>query len=268
MMVSVAKKERTEVFAVQLTLKMFLIVCPMLFLAGLVDAIGGGGGLISLPAYLLAGLPVHQTIATNKLSSTCGTALATWRFLKEGLINWKLSLPTIALAMAGSSLGANLSMLVADGIMEKVLFLVLPVVAFIVLNPRIFHDNPASDLVLSRKVWITALLSSFLVGVYDGFYGPGTGTFLIIAFTVFAGLDLRSANAQAKVINLTTNITSLVIFLLNGQVLIPLGLAAAVCNMAGNYLGAGLALTKGSTITRPVIVLVLALLFLKILGIL
>ena len=251
-----------------LTPQMFLIVCPMLFLAGLVDAIGGGGGLISLPAYLLAGVPIHQTIATNKLSSTCGTALATVRFIREGLVNWRLAVPTILFAMMGSSLGANLSMMVEEGVMEAVLFVVLPVVAFIVLNPKIFHDNVVKELVLDRKLWITAIVSAFVVGVYDGFYGPGTGTFLIIAFTVFAKLDIRTSNAQAKVINLTTNITSLVIFLMNGQAIIPLGLAAAACNMAGNYVGAGLAMTKGSKITRPVIVLVLGLLFLKILGIL
>ena len=250
-----------------LTIETFLIVCPLLFLAGFVDAIGGGGGLISLPAYLLAGVPIHQTIATNKLSSTCGTALATVRFIKEGLVNWKLAVPSIAVAMLGSSLGANLSMAVEEGVMEKVLFVVLPVVAFIVMNPKIFHDNEGGELVLTKKVWVTALASAFVVGVYDGFYGPGTGTFLIIAFTVFAGLNIRTANAQAKVINLTTNITSLVIFLINGQAVIPLGLAAAACNMAGNYLGAGLALTKGSKITRPVIIVVLGLLFLKVLGI-
>ena len=251
-----------------LTIETFLIVCPLLFLAGFVDAIGGGGGLISLPAYLLAGVPIHQTIATNKLSSTCGTALATVRFIKEGLVNWKLAVPSIVVAMLGSSLGANLSMAVEEGIMEMVLFVVLPVTAFIVMNPKIFHDNEGGELVLTKKVWITALISAFVVGVYDGFYGPGTGTFLIIAFTVFAKLNIRTANAQAKVINLTTNITSLTIFLINGQAVIPLGLAAAACNMAGNYLGAGLALTKGSKITRPVIIVVLGLLFLKVLGIL
>lgn len=250
-----------------LTLQTFLIVCPMLFLAGLVDAIGGGGGLISLPAYLLAGVPIHQTIATNKLSSTCGTALATLRFIKEGLVNWRLAAPTIVFAMVGSSLGANLSMAAPEGVMEIVLFVALPVVAFIVLNPKIFHDNEAHELILNRKLYLTAMVSAFVVGVYDGFYGPGTGTFLIIAFTVFAKLDIRTSNAQAKVINLTTNITSLVIFLMNGQAIIALGLAAAACNMAGNYVGAGLALTKGSKITRPVIVLVLGLLFLKVLGI-
>lgn len=258
----------TEAMLMTLNFETFLIVCPMLFLAGLVDAIGGGGGLISLPAYLLAGVPIHSAIATNKLSSTCGTALATVRFIREGLVNWKLALPTVVFAVLGSSLGANLSLSMEDEIMEGILFVVLPAVAFIVLNPRIFHDNAETEIVMSRKLWLTAISSAFVVGVYDGFYGPGTGTFLIIAFTVFAKLNIRTANAQAKVINLTTNITSLTIFLLSGQVVVLLGLAAAACNMAGNYIGAGLAMTKGSKITRPVIVLVLILLFLKVLGIL
>ena len=249
-----------------LTPQTFLIVCPMLFLAGLVDAIGGGGGLISLPAYLLAGLPIHNAIATNKLSSTCGTALTTVRFIRQGLVNWRIAIPTIFCAIGGSSLGANLSMVVPESVMQAVLFVVLPVVAVIVLSPKTFRDH-GQVLQLDRKLWITAVLSAFLVGVYDGFYGPGTGTFLIIAFTVFAKMDIRTANAQTKVINLTTNITSLTIFLLNGQPVILLGLAAAACNMAGNYVGASLALTKGSKITRPVILLVLGLLFLKVLGI-
>ena len=251
-----------------LTAQTFLIVCPMLFLAGLVDAIGGGGGLISLPAYLLAGVPIHNAIATNKLSSSCGTTLSTVRFIRQGLVNWKLAVPSIVCAILGSSVGANASMATGEGVMEKILFVILPVVAFLVLNPKIFHDNEEVPLLLSRKVWITALLSSFVVGLYDGFYGPGTGTFLIVAFTVFARLNIRTANAQAKVINLTTNITSLTIFLLNGQVIFLLGLAAAACNMAGNYVGSGLAMSKGSRITRPVIILVLVLLFLKVLGIL
>ena len=251
-----------------LTIQTFLIVCPLLFLAGLVDAIGGGGGLISLPAYLLSGVPIHNAIATNKLSSACGTTLATIRFIRQGLVNWRLALPTIAFAVLGSSLGAHLSMATGEGIMEKILFVILPGVAFLVLNPRIFHDNREAEILLNRRTLLTAILSSFAVGIYDGFYGPGTGPFLIIAFTVFARLNIRTANAQAKVINLTTNITSLTIFILNGQVVFLLGLAAAVCNMAGNYVGAGLAMTRGSRITRPVILLVLVLLFLKVRGIL
>lgn len=251
-----------------LTPQTFLIVCPMLFLAGLVDAIGGGGGLISLPAYLLAGVPMHNAIATNKLSSTCGTALTTVRFIRQGLVNWKIAVPTALFGILGSSLGANLSMKMDEGVMQHILFVVLPVVAFVVMNPRLFRDREADRAVPGGRLWGVAIASAFLIGIYDGFYGPGTGTFLIIALTVFAGMDMRAANAQTKVINLTTNITSLVIFLMNGQAVLLLGLAAAVCNMAGNYVGSGLAMKRGSRVTRPVIVLVLALLFLKVLGIL
>ena len=248
----------------QLTPVSFLIVCPLLFLAGLIDAIGGGGGLISLPAYLLTGLPVHQAIATNKLSSSCGTSLSTFRFLRHGLINLKLAVPSVVAALAGSFLGAHLSLLISEEIMKYVLFAVLPIAAFFVLNRHLFKDR-SEGAVFNRRTLMVCILSAFIIGAYDGFYGPGTGTFLIIAFTVFAGMSVSASNAQAKVINLTSNLSALAVFLLNGQVVFLLGLAGAVCNMAGNYVGSGLALTNGVKIVRPVIVIVLVLLFLKIL---
>ena len=248
----------------ELTASVFLFVCPLVFLAGLVDAIGGGGGLISLPAYIAAGLPAHQAIATNKMSSACGTALATGRFARNGLIDWKMALPAILMAIAGSALGANISMRVPERVMIYILYGVLPVAAFIVLNKHIFHDNPDSKGSGSRKIMIVAAIASFVIGVYDGFYGPGTGTFLIIALTVFAKMPILKANGITKAINLTTNLTSLAIFLLHGQVLIPLGLAAVACNMAGGWLGAGLAMKEGAKIVRPVLLIVLALLLFKI----
>ena len=116
----------------ELTLTTFLIVCPLLFLAGFVDAIGGGGGLISLPAYLLAGLPMHQAIATNKLSSACGTTLATMRFIKNGLVNLRFAVPSVISAIIGSSIGAKLSLVTDEGLMEYLLIFVLPLAAFIV----------------------------------------------------------------------------------------------------------------------------------------
>ncbi len=242
----------------------FLIVCPLLFLAGFIDAVGGGGGLISLPAYLLAGLPVHSAIATNKLSGSCGTALATIQFIRRGLVNWKLAIPTVAAAILGSSLGAKASMAVEEAVMEKLLLCVLPVAAVIVLRSRSFQNE--GDIVLNRRTWATALLSAAVVGFYDGFYGPGTGTFLIIAFTTLAKFPLARANAHAKVINLTTNLTSLAVFLTGGQVVFLLGLAGAACNMAGNFLGAELAVKRGAAVTKPVILIVLGLLALKLLG--
>ena len=180
-------------------------------------------------------------------------------------MNWRLAIPTVIAAMLGSSLGATASMAVEEGVMENLLLLVLPCAAVIVLRSRAFREE--GELRLNRRTWVIALLSAAVVGFYDGFYGPGTGTFLIIAFTAFAGFPLSRANAHAKVINLTTNLTSLGVFLTGGQVVFALGLAGAVCNMAGNFLGAELALKRGAKITKPVILVVLSLLALKILGI-
>ena len=251
----------------ELTLEIFLIVCTLVFLAGLVDAIGGGGGLISLPAYLIAGLPPHMAVATNKMSATFGTALATARFIKAGLVNFKLAVPAVIAAIIGSSIGANILLVVPAEIMNYILIIVLPVSAFLVLNKKIFNDKGSDTVKLDRRTYITAMASALVVGVYDGFYGPGTGTFLIIAFTVFAKLDIKTANAQAKVINLTTNVTALAILLINGQVMLVLGLVAAACNMVGGYIGAGLAMTKGSNLSRNCIVFVLFLLALKVMGV-
>ena len=247
-----------------LTWKTFAIVCPLLFLSGFVDSIGGGGALISLPAYMFARLPIHMAVATNKLSAACGTSVATYRFARSGLINLKISIPAVLCAIIGSSIGANLSLHIEERILRGLLFVVLPISAFFVLNRNLFHDERQESTQFTRKSYLTSAISALIIGIYDGMYGPGTGTFLIIAFTVFAKMSLASSNAQSKVINLTTNITSLTIFLINRQVLIPLGLAAAVCNMAGNYIGSGLALQNGVKIVRPIILTVLVLLFIKI----
>lgn len=251
----------------EITYQTFLIVCPFLFLAGLIDAIGGGGGLISLPAYLIAGLPPHTAIATNKLSSTCGTTLATYRFIKNGLVNVKLAIPAVIAAILGSSIGANLNLLVDDKIMLYVMVAILPICACLVLNKKLFHDGGSDEIVLNKKLYFIATLSAFIIGMYDGFYGPGTGTFLIIAFTVFAKLSIKTSNAQAKIINLTSNVTSLIIFLINGEVLLSVGLVAAACNMVGGYIGAGLVMKNGSKIVKPSIIFVLILLALKVLGV-
>ena len=246
--------------------KTFLIICPLVFLAGFVDAIGGGGGLISLPAYLIAGLPAHQAIATNKLSACCGTALAAFRFARQGFIRWRQALPAMGAAVVGAWCGAHLSLLVDSAVLTKVLYVVLPITAILVLRKDTFREQPAGD-VSERKTTLIAAAAALIIGVYDGFYGPGTGTFLIIAFSLLAHMDVRTANGQCKAINLTTNVTSLIVFLRSGQAVITLGLAAAACNMLGGWLGAGMALRSGAKVTRPIILLVLVLLALKVLGV-
>jgi uncharacterized membrane protein YfcA len=216
---------------------------------------------------LLAGLSPHYAIATNKLSAASGTTLATFRFIKNKLVNVKLAIPSVIAAILGSALGSRLSLLVSEKIMSYLLIFILPVSAFLVLNKKLFNDNGTDTVHLDKRTYLTATISAFFIGGYDGFYGPGTGTFLIIAFSIFAKLSIKKSNAQAKVINLTTNLTSLLVFLLHGKVILSLGLAGAVFNMIGGYMGAGLVMKNGSKIVKPSIIFVLCLLALKVLGI-
>ncbi|WP_418461073.1 sulfite exporter TauE/SafE family protein [Dialister succinatiphilus] len=241
----------------------YLIICPLVMVAGFVDAIAGGGGLISLPAYLISGLPVHNAIATNKMSSTMGTVLATFKFARSGFIPWKLALTCVCFAFAGSSLGARLALLMDSHIFLLFMVVVLPLTAIYVTRGKalIVEKEPYTY----KKTAVLSILMALLIGVYDGFYGPGTGTFLLLLLTGVAHLPLKEANGVTKVINSTTNIAALCVFLLNGKVLFPLGPIAGLFGMAGNYLGALYFAKGGGKNVKPVIMTVLTIFFLKVL---
>ena len=247
----------------ELKLATFLLVCPLVFLAGFVDAIGGGGGLISLPAYLLAGVPVHFALATNKMSSASGTLISTVRICRSIKIRWKLAIPAVACALAGSYIGTRLSLLTDEKILRYVLIVVLPVVAFFVLRKNSLVSEKAKRLD-EKKEMAVSWISAFLIGIYDGFYGPGTGTFYLLILTGIAHLNVHQASAMTKILNLTSNLVALINFLLNGTTYYGLGMAAAVFCIAGNYIGSGLVVSNGQKIVRPLILVVLVVLFVKI----
>lgn len=248
----------------EITWVTFLIVCPLLFLAGFVDSIAGGGGIISLPAFLLTGMPPHLALGSNKLSSCMGATISTARFFKNGFIDLKLAPAIIVFALIGSALGANLTLLVPENIIKYLLIVVLPIVAFFVLKKKNF-DNSQSSVPISRKKQVLiAILASFIVGGYDGFYGPGTGTFLILIYTMLAKMDIKTASGNAKVVNFSSNLAAVVTFIINGKVVFVLSLVAGLFSIAGNYIGSGLVIKNGSKIVRPIIIVVLILLLIKI----
>ncbi len=249
----------------ELHIVMFLIVCPAVFLASFVDAIAGGGGLISLPAYMIAGVPVHYAIATNKLSSATGTAFSTARLVKNRYADMKVALPSIAVALVGSVIGANIALHTSDRVLQIVLLVLLPVVAFYVLGKKNLEPKNPFSLKTSTEYAIV-IVSSFVIGIYDGFYGPGTGTFLLLAFTGLAKMDLRTASGNMKIVNLSSNVAALATFILAGKIVWPLGLAACLFSIAGHYIGAGFVMKDGTKIVRPIIIVVLILLFIKVLS--
>lgn len=241
----------------------FLIVCPLVFLAGFVDSIAGGGGLISLPAYLIAGLPVHNAIATNKLSSAAGTAVTTYRFWKSGFIPWKESIVGLICAIIGASAGAELALLISDEFFRKLLLIVLPVTALYILFNKRMGKELEEETYSEKKTLAIVAGAALIIGMYDGFYGPGTGTFLMLLLTGAARMSLEKSAGVTKVINLTTNLTSLAVYLINGKVIFSLGLAAAAFSIAGNYLGSQCFKSNGKKLVKPVMLLVIGIFFVK-----
>ena len=242
----------------------YIIICPLVFLAGFIDAIAGGGGLISLPAYIFTGLPVINCLATNKMSSSMGTTIATVKYAKGGFIPWKLALFCIPCAFVGSTIGANIALSISNDIFKIIMLIILPLTAIYVLTRKELTSKKEPH--SFRIMLLLAMAIAFVIGIYDGFYGPGTGTFLILLLTAVGRMKVEEANGLTKTINLSTNIAALTVYIINGQVLLPLGIVAGCFNIAGNYLGASKFTSGGTKIVKPIMILVIAIFFVKVIN--
>lgn len=241
-----------------------LIICPLIFAAGFIDSIAGGGGLISLPAYLFAGLPIHMAYGTNKLSSTFGTFFAAFRFIRSKQIHYKSAIASVISALLGSFLGARAALAIDDRYLRYFLIILLPIVAVFILTRKGFGEKDCTSTLPNIKLIALSLLSGLVIGFYDGFFGPGTGTFLILVYTGVIGFNFTTASGNAKLVNLASNVSALVTFIAGGAVFFAIGAPAAIFGILGNWIGSGLAIKNGAKIIRPVLVVVLAMLFLKI----
>lgn len=241
-----------------------LIVCPLVFLAGFIDSVAGGGGLVSLPAYLFVGLPPHLASGTNKVVNCMGTALATWKYYQSGKIRMRLALLAAVGALAGSAIGTRIAFVLNPEVFRLLLLAALPVAAILITVKKDFgkdrEDVPAPE---TNRDRIACLLIGIAMGCYDGMIGPGTGTFMIMAFTAIVGMDLLTASGCAKMGNLASNAASAVLWLLNGQVMLTLVIPCATCNMLGSWFGSRYAIRGGSKKIRGMIFVVLGLLFIK-----
>ncbi|WP_157247152.1 TSUP family transporter [Nonomuraea typhae] len=226
--------------------------------AGWVDAVVGGGGLLQLPALMVAGIPPVQAMATNKLSSVFGTTTAAITYVRSTKLDRRVAIPAGALAVVSSGLGALAAAAIsADVLRPVVMAVLLGVAAFVTLRPAM-GQVPRPHLRTGARVITAVAVAGVGIAFYDGIMGPGTGTFLIIAFTAILGLDFVNASATAKIINIGTNVGALLVFGLQGHVLWALGLGMAVCNVAGARLGARMALKRGAGFVRIVLLLVVA----------
>jgi len=249
---------------VDLTLAGTASLCGLVFLGGLVDSIAGGGGLITLPAYFAAGLPAHAALATNKFSSVCGTFFAVVRYWRAGAVNVRAGLAAAAGALAGSAAGARLALAVPAVVINTMMIVLVPVVLIVFLARERFTVRPSRRGALSRGVLPVSAAIGLVIGAYDGFFGPGTGTFMTIAFSVVLGFGLLTASANAHLANLASNAGSVAVFLLAAKVLFPLAIFAAAAGVAGNLLGSTLAVRKGARVIRPLMIAVMVVLLAEV----
>lgn len=236
------------------------IVCGLAALAGgFIDAISGGGGLLTIPALLLSGVPPHVALGTNKVSACMGTAVSLANYAKHGMVNWKMAAYGIPFSIIGSWLGSLLALYLHPDLLGKILVALLPVAMIGTLLPpkkKINIQTESNGL----RFWLAVPFVCTSIGIYDGFFGPGTGTFLILLLHWVLLLDLLAASATAKAFNLASNISAAISFIWHDAVLWALGLTMACCFITGNWLGSSFAINHGAQSVRKFLIVSLVLL--------
>ncbi|WP_417831003.1 TSUP family transporter [Terasakiella sp.] len=229
-----------------------LLFCVAL-IAGWIDSIAGGGGLIALPALLGAGLSPAQALATNKLQGSFGTFAATMNFYKKGHLNLKEIWPIIVMTFIGAALGTlAVQAIDASLLIDVIPFLLVGMGFYFLLQPQIGTQDRKARI----GVWAYGLFFGFSIGFYDGFFGPGTGSFFAVAFITMMGFNILKATAHTKILNFTSNIASLLFFILGGQMVWVVGLVMAMGQLVGGYLGSHMSMKHGGKIIRPLLVVI------------
>lgn len=243
-----------------------VLLCLAAAAAGWVDAVSGGGGLLQLPALLVALPEVApvQVLGTNKASSIVGTAAATGTYARSTRLDVRTALPMAVAAIAGAGLGAATASRVPPEAFRPIIVVLLVIVwLWTLLRPQVGREQELRWQG-RRRHYVVATLAGLAIGFYDGLLGPGTGSFLLIVLVAVLGYSFLHASATAKVVNLGTNLAALVVFGLTGSVLWLLGLVMGVCNAAGAFVGARMAIRRGSEFVRLVFLAVVAVLILRL----
>ncbi|SHG50572.1 hypothetical protein SAMN04488068_0486 [Hydrocarboniphaga daqingensis] len=248
-----------------MTPELIAALCGFAFLAGFVDAVVGGGGLIQVPALLvlLPQYPVATLFGTNKAASIWGTAVATWRYARHIQTPWRSVLPMALAALVAGFAGAAAVSHLDNALLKPVILVVLVVVLAYTLWKKDFGKLHAPKLSTTQQV-LVGLIAGTGIGFYDGFLGPGTGSFLVLAFVGLFGFSFLHASASAKAVNVITNFAALAYFLSHGSVLWQFALPMAACNVGGSLLGTRMAIARGAGFVRGMFIVVVGLLILRL----
>jgi len=228
-----------------------ILLCLAAFFAGFIDAVVGGGGLIQTPMglILLPNLPVSTVVGSLKIPAFSGTSFAAYQYLKKVEMNWKLLSIMMLLAFPSAFLGSTLLTYVSNDFMKPILLVVLSFLVIYTYAKKNFGQQIEKNISHQRQLF-NAISISFIVGLYDGFIGPGTGSFLVVAFIAIMGFDFLHASANAKMVNLSTNFGSICLFFIKGKIIWVIAIPMAFSNALGGFLGAKLAISKGNNFIR------------------
>jgi uncharacterized membrane protein YfcA len=231
-------------------------------LAGFVDAVAGGGGMIGIPALLLAGVPPVAALGTNKLQGIIGTGVAALTFWRRGYLDLRVLAVSIAASFAGSFLGALTVKQVDTSLLATAVPLALiAIAAYFLFAPNLSDEDRAARLAFPAFVPVMG----FAIGYYDGIFGPGTGSFMTIGFVTLFGLGLTRALGHAKALNFTSNLAALVVFIPSGDIVWPAAIAMAIGQVIGGYVGARTGIRFGARLIRPLVVIVCIALAIRLL---
>ena len=241
-------------------LTVYLILFMVAFFSSLIDSIAGGGGLLTTPSMLLVGIQPLNVLATNKFQSCFGTFTSTFNYYRNGLLTEKKRVLYFVLSFVGSSVGTLLVSRISNETLESVIpILLIGAAIFFITN-----KGPTS-VKQNNKLLVVFNLLVFAIGFYDGFFGPGTGSFFVLSFIIIKGVNIMEATAVTKLLNFSSNFAAFLIFAYQGYVIWILGLVMAVAQIAGAYTGSKFAIKNGEKVVRPVLVIVSLLLSARIL---
>ncbi len=238
-----------------MSLLSIIIVCLAGFFGAVVDAIVGGGGLITTPALLAVGLPIHLALGTNKFASTMGTFSSSYHYYKSGNVNMKLLKYLLPFSAIGSAIGVfSVLALNPDFLRVLVIVLVFIIGGYTLIKKDLGLVDRFSG--INKKKIKKGTMLAFPLGFYDGFFGPGTGSFIIFGLISIFGFDFKKASANAKLMNLTSNVVAFLLFLTHGKIMFQVAIPMAICMAIGAKVGAHLAIKKGAGFIKPVFILV------------
>lgn len=243
----------------------FIFLIALISLGGFVDSIAGGGGIITLPAYLAFGIPPHIALGTNKFSGFFGTLFASAKYARHKVIDIHVAMYATSSSIIGSSIGSKIATITHEYLIYSMALIITPIVLIFFLLKDVILSNKSDKKTLSKThIAIYSISTGITIGIYDGLFGPGTGTFMTISFNSIIGLNLITASGTARLCNLGSNFGSLLVFWYNSKILFPLAIFTALSGVAGNLLGSTIALKKGDKIIKPLITIIMLLLMIKI----